>query len=287
MVVGWLDDVVDFESRGIAARPTPCRQECGNHGHRRQARPDPHPSLPVRTLSFPSSAGRVMTGRGEGHPAGGQPTPRRFEARRPPVDAPGPGAKCQARDCVAMDFATHADLTGRLRGLVILLAERLTADQARAADDLIDSSLFGAALESLAEGLSEHGDPDPRRCPPGFRAVGVAGGRRRAGDGRPRSLPARDDGTSTVGGAPSRGGRSQWSGRVEGQGPQRRQRVRHQLDRLRAARPRRARVRAHASADGRTGTSGTRDSSQLPLPRRFRSAQPLGLVKVSTRGGKN
>jgi hypothetical protein len=60
-----------------------------------------------------------------------------------------------------MDFATHADLTGRLRGLVILLAERLTADQARAADDLIDASLFGAALESLAEGLSEQETPIP------------------------------------------------------------------------------------------------------------------------------
>ena len=60
-----------------------------------------------------------------------------------------------------MDFATHADLTGRLRGLVILLAERLTPDEARAADDLIDASLFGAALESLADGLSEHKTPIP------------------------------------------------------------------------------------------------------------------------------
>jgi len=37
-----------------------------------------------------------------------------------------------------MDFATRADLTGRLRGLIILLAERLTLDEARSADELID-----------------------------------------------------------------------------------------------------------------------------------------------------
>jgi hypothetical protein len=60
-----------------------------------------------------------------------------------------------------MDFATHADLTGRLRGLVILLDERLTPDQARAADDLIDTSLFGSALETLADGLAEHETPIP------------------------------------------------------------------------------------------------------------------------------
>jgi hypothetical protein len=60
-----------------------------------------------------------------------------------------------------MDFATHADLTGRLRGLVILLDERLTPDQARAADELIDASLFAAALDSLAAGLAEHETPIP------------------------------------------------------------------------------------------------------------------------------
>jgi hypothetical protein len=57
---------------------------------------------------------------------------------------------------VALDFATHSDLTGRLRGLVILLAERLTLDQARSADELIDASEFGAALEVLAEWLSQN-----------------------------------------------------------------------------------------------------------------------------------
>jgi hypothetical protein len=60
-----------------------------------------------------------------------------------------------------MDFATHADITGRLRGLVILLDERLTPDQARAVDDLIDASLFGDALRSLADSLSEHETPIP------------------------------------------------------------------------------------------------------------------------------
>lgn len=60
-----------------------------------------------------------------------------------------------------MDFATHADLTGRLRGLVILLDERLTPDQARAADELIDASLFAADLDSLAAGLAEHETPIP------------------------------------------------------------------------------------------------------------------------------
>jgi hypothetical protein len=60
-----------------------------------------------------------------------------------------------------MDFATHADLTGRLRGLVILLDEHLTPEQARAADQLIDASEFGAALDSLATGLAERETPIP------------------------------------------------------------------------------------------------------------------------------
>jgi len=60
-----------------------------------------------------------------------------------------------------MDFATRADLTGRLRGLIILLAERLTLDEARSADELIDGSEFGAALEMLAGRLSENETPIP------------------------------------------------------------------------------------------------------------------------------
>jgi hypothetical protein len=60
-----------------------------------------------------------------------------------------------------MDFATHADLTGRIRGLVILLDERLTSDQARSADELIDASEFGVALEMLANWLSENETPIP------------------------------------------------------------------------------------------------------------------------------
>ena len=60
-----------------------------------------------------------------------------------------------------MDFATRADLTGRLRGLIILLAGRLTLDEARSADELIDGSEFGAALEMLAGRLSENETPIP------------------------------------------------------------------------------------------------------------------------------
>jgi len=60
-----------------------------------------------------------------------------------------------------VDFATHADLTGRLRGLVILLDEQLTSDQARSADELVDASEFGIALEMLADWLSEDATPIP------------------------------------------------------------------------------------------------------------------------------
>ena len=66
-----------------------------------------------------------------------------------------------AQDCLVLDFATHSDLTGRLRGLIILLAGRLTLDQARSADELIDASEFGAALEMLADRLSENETPIP------------------------------------------------------------------------------------------------------------------------------
>lgn len=71
----------------------------------------------------------------------------------------GGSPRAHTRDCVVVDFATHADLTGRLRGLVILLAERLTSDQARVADELIDASEFGVALEMLADWLSENEMP--------------------------------------------------------------------------------------------------------------------------------
>jgi hypothetical protein len=62
---------------------------------------------------------------------------------------------------LVLDFATHSDLTGRLRGLIILLAGRLTLDQARSADELIDESEFGVALERLADWLSENEIPIP------------------------------------------------------------------------------------------------------------------------------
>jgi hypothetical protein len=70
-------------------------------------------------------------------------------------------AQRDTRDCTLVDFATRADLTGRLRGLVILLDDHLTADQARTADQLIDESEFGAALETLAGWLSENASPIP------------------------------------------------------------------------------------------------------------------------------
>jgi hypothetical protein len=66
-----------------------------------------------------------------------------------------------AQDCLVLDFATHSDLTGRLRGLIILLAERLSLDQARSADELIDASEFGVALETLADWLGENETPIP------------------------------------------------------------------------------------------------------------------------------
>jgi hypothetical protein len=49
-----------------------------------------------------------------------------------------------------------------VRGLVILLDERITSHQVRVADELIDASEFGVALETLAAWLSEGkapGDP--------------------------------------------------------------------------------------------------------------------------------
>lgn len=62
---------------------------------------------------------------------------------------------------LAMDFATHADLTGRLRGLIILLDDRLTIEQARDADGCVDASEFAVALECLADWLSEDLTPIP------------------------------------------------------------------------------------------------------------------------------
>ena len=66
-----------------------------------------------------------------------------------------------AQDCLVLDFATHSDLTGRLRGLIILLAGRLSLDQARVGDELIDASEFGVALEALVDWLSENETPIP------------------------------------------------------------------------------------------------------------------------------
>jgi hypothetical protein len=56
-----------------------------------------------------------------------------------------------------MDFLTHADLTGRIRGLVIMLDEKITIEQSRRADELVDDDEFGAALVALAGFLAESG----------------------------------------------------------------------------------------------------------------------------------
>ena len=61
----------------------------------------------------------------------------------------------------AVDFATHADLTGRIRGLVILLDEHLTTEQIRFVDEQVDESEFGVALESLADWLASNETPIP------------------------------------------------------------------------------------------------------------------------------
>ncbi len=60
-----------------------------------------------------------------------------------------------------MDFLTHADLTGRLRGLVILLGEKISVEHSRRADELIDASEFGVTLEMFADWLSEDRTPLP------------------------------------------------------------------------------------------------------------------------------
>jgi hypothetical protein len=56
-----------------------------------------------------------------------------------------------------VDFLTKTDLTGRLRGLAILLDDRLTIEQTRAAEGLIDADEFAAALEALAAALRDQG----------------------------------------------------------------------------------------------------------------------------------
>jgi hypothetical protein len=60
-----------------------------------------------------------------------------------------------------MDFLDHADLTGRLRGLVIMLDDKITIEQTRYVDESIDASEFGIALQTLAEYLAESATPIP------------------------------------------------------------------------------------------------------------------------------
>ena len=60
-----------------------------------------------------------------------------------------------------MDFLTRADLTGRIRGLAIMLDEQITIEQSRRADELVDRDEFGAALETLAGFVAAGGTPLP------------------------------------------------------------------------------------------------------------------------------
>ncbi|HEY6319453.1 MAG TPA: MafI family immunity protein [Acidimicrobiia bacterium] len=84
-----------------------------------------------------------------------------------------PASLSDAPDCLVLDFATHSDLTGRVRGLIILLAERLSSDQARSVDELIDASEFGVALETLADWLAEKETPIPDHVRRDFERISV------------------------------------------------------------------------------------------------------------------
>lgn len=56
-----------------------------------------------------------------------------------------------------MDFLTRTDLAGRIRGLAILLDDRITVEQTRRAEELVDTDEFGPALEVLAGALVTQG----------------------------------------------------------------------------------------------------------------------------------
>ena len=60
-----------------------------------------------------------------------------------------------------MDFLTRTDLAGRIRGLAIMLDDRITVDQTRAAEELVDAGEFGPALEALAGALLAQGAAVP------------------------------------------------------------------------------------------------------------------------------
>lgn len=65
-----------------------------------------------------------------------------------------------------MDFLTHADLTGRIRGLVIMLDDVITIEQSRQAEEMVDEAEFDTALEMLAGSVarSESALPDDLRA---------------------------------------------------------------------------------------------------------------------------
>lgn len=58
-----------------------------------------------------------------------------------------------------MDAATHDDLAGLLRGLLINVEDRLPAETVEIVTSLIDASEFGIALETMAEMLCEYDQP--------------------------------------------------------------------------------------------------------------------------------
>src|SRR5205085_5132722 len=94
--------------------------------------------------------------------ASGRPTPFGRSLRRARPSRPRPGVghhDTSFRETLAVDFLARSELTGRLRGLVILLDEKITPDHAREADVLIDASEFGLALEVLADWLTEDKAP--------------------------------------------------------------------------------------------------------------------------------
>jgi hypothetical protein len=54
-----------------------------------------------------------------------------------------------------METGHHEDVAGRLRGLLVRLADRLPREQQSLIDEFIDHAEFGLALEQLADGLGE------------------------------------------------------------------------------------------------------------------------------------
>ncbi len=77
-----------------------------------------------------------------------------------------------------MDFLTRADLTGRIRGLVIMLDEKISIEQSRRAEELVDADEFDAALELLAAYLAEGPSPLPDDLRVDFERISTQVGNR-------------------------------------------------------------------------------------------------------------